>query len=138
MNENEITEKIEKTNTERIISDNTDHEAVYQFATIDLLKNEQILEELKKNLLKIRESGNLSVRQTQKVLTPLCKTIRSLSEYRTYVNETAYKIEHASEINEEKRALRDFIKTATPEQMAAFRMFLKTAKSEKSEKSEKP
>ena len=88
----------------------------------------------KSDLLKVRESKNVSVRESQKVLTTLCKTINALVDFKTYLKETAYNKEHASEIHEEKRALRDFIKSASPEQMKKFRTFLRVEDKEEETK----
>lgn len=132
----ETIEKIEtplvKTPVERIVNDKSDFKAIYEFNS---KINAKMLEftVLKVDLLSIRESKNLSVRETQKVLTTLCKTINALSEYSDYLQVGAYNTEHAVEIFSEKRELRDLIKNATPDEMAKFREFLKTREEPKAE-----
>lgn len=123
----EKTEKTE-TNTERIVNDKTDHVAIHNFAMVDLLPVSNQMDLLKENLLSLRESGNISVRETQKILTTLAKTIHAVENFKTYLTETAYNQEHAVEIHEEKRALRSLIKDATPSEMSEFRAFLKEKK----------
>lgn len=135
METNEKTENKETplviTPVKRIVNDKSDFKAIYEFNSSI---NAKILEftVLKVDLLSIRESKNLSVRETQKVLTTLCKTINALSEYSGYLQIGAYNTEHAVEIFSEKRELRELIKNATPNEMAEFREFLK-AKEPKTE-----
>jgi len=124
-------EKIEKSGIEeekncfvRIIENKEDHVAIHDTSQcLNAYKNTFIF--LKDSLVSVRESGNISVRETQKVLTTLCKTIHSIDNFENFLKETAYNTEHASEINAEKRALREMIKSASPEDMAEFRAFLK-------------
>lgn len=130
--ENIRTEQI-KTPVECIVSDKNDHKAIFNLKT-EIIQKTINLTGFKEDLLSIRESGNISVRETQKVLTTLCKTISAMTDYTDHLQTTAYNIEHHTEIHEEKRALRDMIKDASPDQMAEFRAFLKATKESKESK----
>ena len=118
--------------TTNLCKEDFDHTAIYHFAEAILPKIEK-LTDFKEDLLLIRESKSISVRETQKVLTTLCKTIYALENFEKYLREEAYSKEHAVEIHEEKRVLRDLIKSASPEEMERFRVFLQKEKGQKTE-----
>ena len=118
--------------TTNLCKEDFDHTAIYHFGETIIPKIEK-LTTFKEDLLQIRESKNISVRETQKVLTTLCKTIHALENFEIYLKEEAYSKEHAIEIHEEKRALRNLIKSASPDEMERFRVFLQAEKNLKTE-----
>jgi len=126
-------EKIETKNCfVKICENKDDHIAIFELS--EAIKNHKdALNILKDSLVSVRESGNVSIRETQKVLTTLCKTIYNMNNFEVFLKETSYNVEHASEINEEKRALREMIKSASPADMSEFREFLKQKKEQESE-----
>lgn len=146
----ETTEKIEKIEKiekpgieeekncfEKCCENKNDHIAIHDISQA-INAHKEALNLLKDSLISVRESGNVSVRETQKVLTTLCKTIHSMDMFETYLNETAYNVEHSGEINEEKRALREMIKSASPDQMAEFRAFIEQKKAKEPTEEKEP
>ena len=111
-------------NYTRIINDKNDYSAILDYSEKEITATINILITRKNELLEIKKSKNISVRETQKLLTILTKTISEFEQFKTYLTDQYYNTGQTIENNVIKRDMRVLIEELSPEELIMFRKFI--------------